>query len=319
VTVLILAPELDISADRMVTELGARGVPVFRVDTAWFPASMTVDACLVDGHWAGTLATRHRTVELSDVRSVFYRTPTVFGFPRELSPAERGHAFLEAKFGLGGVLASLDVLWVNHPNRAAAAYKPVQLALAARCGLAVPDTAITNSADAVTAFVGEHGAGRVITKMLGANHIEEAGARWMAFTRVVTMDDLVDLRGVGTTAHLLQCWIRKDHEVRVIAVGDRLFGVAIRAGSKEAFIDFRADYPALSYAQTDVPRSVRDGIIGVMNALGLAYGALDFVVTPTGRWVFLECNSGGQYDWLEARTGVPLTAALADLLAGPCS
>ncbi|MEV6875354.1 hypothetical protein [Amycolatopsis sp. NPDC051128] len=46
------------------------------------------------------------------------------------------------------------MLWVNHPARLAdAAYKPVQLATAARCGLNVPETAITNDPDVVRQFV----------------------------------------------------------------------------------------------------------------------------------------------------------------------
>lgn len=184
-TVLVLAPELDLSADRMVTELDARGVPVFRVDTAWFPSRLTIEARLVDGRWVGKIATPERTVELAAIRSIWYRTPTVFRFPDGLSPAEQHHAFLEAKFGIGGVLGSLGALWVNHPNRAAAAYKPVQLALAARCGLDIPDTVITNMPSAVQDFAAHHGTGRVITKMLGANHIEERGVRQVAFTRVL--------------------------------------------------------------------------------------------------------------------------------------
>jgi ATP-grasp ribosomal peptide maturase len=316
VTVLVLAPELDISADRMVSELDARGMPVFRVDTAWFPTGMALEAQLVKGRWVGHLTTPHHTVELSRIRSIWYRTPTVFRFPDELSPTERHHAFLEAKFGIGGVLGSLEVLWVNHPNRAAAAYKPVQLAVAARSGLDVPDTVITNAPTAVRDFVAGRGAGRVITKMLGSNHVEELGARRVAFTRTLDDDDVSDLRGIETTAHLLQQWVPKSHEVRVIAIGGQLFGFGIHAGSSESFVDFRADYGSLRYERSDVPRSIAACIHAVMHCLGLMYGALDFVVTPTGKWVFLECNPGGQYDWLEVRTGAPLTAALADLLTG---
>lgn len=313
-TVLVLAPELDISADRMVRELDARGVPVFRVDTAWFPSRLSMDARLVDGRWVGRLATPERVVELDSIRSVWYRTPSTFGFPDQLSPAERHHAFLEAKFGIGGVLGSLDVLWVNHPNKAAAAYKPVQLALAARCGLDVPPTLITNTPEAVCDFAALHGTGRVVTKMLGANHIEERGVWQIAFTRVLADEDIRDLRGIETTVHLMQEWVRKSHEVRVIAIGDRLFAFTIRTDSKEAFVDFRADYSSLTYARTDVPSSIVGSINSLMISLGLVYGALDFVVTPTGQWVFLEFNPGGQHDWLESRTGERLTAALADLL-----
>ncbi|MGH3565275.1 MAG: hypothetical protein ACRDRH_04440 [Pseudonocardia sp.] len=55
-------------------------------------------------------------------------------------------------------------------------------------------------------------------------------------------------------------------------------------------------------------------------ALGLAYAALDFgIEADTGRVAFYESNSSGQDGWLEAQTGAPITAALADLLAGACS
>lgn len=57
-----------------------------------------------------------------------------------------------------------------------------------------------------------------------------------------------------------------------------------------------------------------------LDALGLAWAAFDFVIDTTGAWWFLESNGSGQYGWLEAQTGAPITAALADLLsAGACS
>jgi hypothetical protein len=59
---------------------------------------------------------------------------------------------------------------------------------------------------------------------------------------------------------------------------------------------------------------VASGIEQFLDALGLVYGALDFVVSPDGSYAFLKCNSGGQFGWLEARTGAPLTQSLADLL-----
>jgi hypothetical protein len=65
-----------------------------------------------------------------------------------------------------------------------------------------------------------------------------------------------------------------------------------------------------------VPTAVRDGIGRFMAASGLRYGTLDFAVTHDGEWVFLANNPEGDHGWLETRTGAPVTAALADLLAG---
>lgn len=315
-TVLILAGEFDVSADQMVLALVNRRVPVCRLDTMWFPSQVSIDACLRQGRWLGRLRTPGRVIDLEELRSVWYRSPTTFQFPPELSAAERHHAFLEAKYGLGGVLSSLPVLWVNHPARAAAAPKPVQLATAARCGLSVPETLITNEPDAVRHFAA---CGATVTKMLGANHIGEDGARKITFTRLLSSDDLDDLRGIDITAHQFQRWAPKQYDARVIVIGDRLFAFAIHAGSAASYVDFRADYDALSYEPIELPADVSMGVSRFLAMLGLAYGALDFVVSPEGLYTFLECNAGGQFGWLEARTGVPLTDALADLLAAGAS
>lgn len=311
-TVLILAAEFDVSADQMILALRNRGVPVCRVDTAWFPTRLRLDAQLREGRWRGWLRTPGRDIELEGLRSVWYRSPTTFQFAPELSGAERHHAFLEAKYGLGGVLSSLPVLWVNHPARAAAASKPVQLAAAARCGLAVPETLITNEPEAVRRFAQS---GATVTKMLGTNHIAEEDTRKITFTRLLGDDDLADLRGINVTTHQFQRWVPKQYDARVIAIGGRLFAFAIHASNATSYIDFRDDYDALSYEPIELPAEISGRITQFLDAMGLVYGALDFVVSPEGSYAFLECNAGGQFGWLEARTGAPLTDTLADLLA----
>jgi glutathione synthase/RimK-type ligase-like ATP-grasp enzyme len=72
----------------------------------------------------------------------------------------------------------------------------------------------------------------------------------------------------------------------------------------------------LRHERVEVPADIAAGVTALMNELGLTYAAIDFVVDTDNRWVFLgDVNPGGQYGWLEAATGAPITAALADLLA----
>lgn len=313
-SVLVLADDYDPSADAMVRALHDRGAAVDRVNTAWFPGQLSVSAELAGGRWSGCLRTAHRSIELDDVTAVWVRSPKAFSFPAELSAAERAFANLEAKYGLGGVLTSLPVLWINHPARAADAnYKPVQLVTGARCGLNVADTVITNDPDTVRTFAA---GGRTVSKVLGANTIVEAGGRKLGYTRVVDAADLDDLRGVGTTAHLFQRWALKAHEARMVVVGDHLTTVAIHADSAASYVDWRSDYDSLRYELVEPPDPVAPAVRRLMKELGLTYGALDFVVDPDDSWTFLEVNAGGQYGWLEDATGAPITAQLADLLTG---
>lgn len=312
-SVLILASEHDPSADAMVLALQERETEVHRVDLSWFPAQLSMTAWLRGSHWRGHLRTAHRVIDLETITAVWYRSPRAFQPPDGLSTVERSHLIAEAKYGIGGVLAALPVLWVNHPHRsAAAAYKPYQLALALRCGLRVPDTLITNEAAAVRAFAAE---GATVTKMLGAVSIVEEGHRKFAHTKVLDAADLADLRGVEHTTHQFQRWASKAHEARIIVIGDRVNAFTIHAGSAAGFIDWRTDYDTNTYAVTEPPAEVTTGVRSLLRELGLVYAALDFVVDPAGAWQLLEINPVGQYGWLEHHTATDLTGQLADLLA----
>jgi len=312
-TVLVLAPERDFTADRMVVALERRGTPVARVDTAWFPRHADIDARLRNGRWVGTLSAHGRTISLEGLRSVWYRNPSAFAFPAELSATERSWAMSESKLGLGGVLASLPVRWINHPSRNAdAAYKPVQLVTAARCGLIVADTLVTTVHASVADFVD---GGETITKALGAASIIEDGGRKTTFTERVTGEDVADLRGLAVAPHQFQRWIPKAHEARVIVVGEHIFAAGIHARTPETYLDYRNGYPDLSYRRLEPPDSVASGVLRYCTDLGLVYGAFDFVIRPDGEWVFLECNAGGQYGWIENAIAAPITDTIADQLA----
>ena len=51
-----------------------------------------------------------------------------------------------------------------------------------------------------------------------------------------------------------------------------------------------------------------------MAKLCLNYGAIDIILTPDNRHVFLEVNPVGDIFWLEATPGLPISSAIADIL-----
>ena len=84
-------------------------------------------------------------------------------------------------------------------------------------------------------------------------------------------------------------------------------------------MDYRADFASNTYTEIELPEPVLKSIRMFMSELGLVYGAFDLVIgaTSDGDEVvsFLECNPGGQYQFLEATAGVGITDSLAALLA----
>ncbi|WP_244174929.1 RimK domain-containing protein [Streptomyces misionensis] len=255
-------------------------------------------------------------MELSRVGAVYYRAPGAFQFPEGMSGPEERFAAAQARAGLGGVLSALECRWVNHPTAMARAeYKPVQLAAARAFGLRIPATLITNRPADVQEFATEVG-GPVVCKPVSSPVLIEDGRLKSVYTRRLAPDDLVDLRGISTTAHLFQAWVDKAYEVRLTVVGEQMFAAAIHADSDAAHEDWRSDYGSLTYTTTAVPEAVTTGMLAMMGRLQLRYGAADFVVGPDGQWTFLEVNPCGQWDWIAGATDLPIVEAIADDLQG---
>ena len=55
----------------------------------------------------------------------------------------------------------------------------------------------------------------------------------------------------------------------------------------------------------------------IARRLDLLWAGLDFRLTPGGRYVFLEANPSPMFLGFEARSGLPLTEALTELLTAP--
>ncbi|MGH3546085.1 MAG: ATP-grasp ribosomal peptide maturase [Mycobacteriales bacterium] len=312
-TILVLTSPRDTTADLVVTALTERGAPVFRCDTAEFLDLLNVGAVLVDGgtNWSGRLRTPHRSVELEQIRCGYYRRPSAFAPDHSFDAATRDWISLQARLGFGGVLAAA-VRWLNHPSRIGyAEYKPVQLTAAARAGLTVPPTLITN--DPATAERFARDVGELIYKPLSTQGTPGTAV----YTNRISAAQLAD-SAIGHTAHLFQQWVNKQYEVRLIVVDEQYLATAITAGSDAARVDWRTDYAALSYHIVSTPMRVREGVARLLRDLDLRFAAADFAVTKGGEWVFLDLNPNGQWAWIAKHTGLDIAGTIADaLLATP--
>lgn len=308
--VLVLTHPFDPTADYVVTELNERGVPVFRCDPSQFPQALRLAATL-DGGWTGSFRLASRTLDLAEVGCAYYRRPTAFDFAAGMAKAERTWAGREARYGFGGVVATLP-RWLNHPHAIALAeYKPIQLTTAVQCGLSTVPTMITNDPAQARAFTRD--VGPVVYKPLSGAGIAEDGTHKLLYTNIVDADAIDD--SVSLTAHLFQAWVPKAYEVRATVVDDTVFAARIDADSDAGKVDWRSDYHSLSYEAVELPDHVRTPLLTLMRRLDLRFGAVDFIVAEDSEsWIFLEINPNGQWAWLQDALDFPIAAAIADAL-----
>ncbi|MET7442576.1 MvdC/MvdD family ATP grasp protein, partial [Streptomyces sp. NPDC005568] len=74
-TVLVLTAEEDVTADMVVAELNARGVPVVRLDPADLPDKAVLSADYAHGDFEGHLSVNGHVLSMTGLRSVWVRRP----------------------------------------------------------------------------------------------------------------------------------------------------------------------------------------------------------------------------------------------------
>jgi ATP-grasp ribosomal peptide maturase len=313
-SVVVITQDRDITADLVVGELSRRGVGLIRFDLADFPENLTQIAYLVPGRtrWTGALRGIRRDVDLSAVRSIWYRKPSPFALHPDLTETEGQWAAAEAAMGFGGLLAGLDARWVSSPDRIAlAGRKPFQLSAAASCGLTVPESLLTNDPLQARDFCRAHPEG-VIYKPLTGGPGTENGHRVALRADTVSAGQITG--GVRRTTHLFQVRVPCAYAVRLTVVGRRLFAARIDTPPGVEAVDWRAVHDQLTYTPIGVPDDVAAGIHALMDTFGLLYAAPDFVVDHDGRWHFHgDLNPNGQWAWINPLRQA-ITCALADEL-----
>ncbi len=136
------------------------------------------------------------------------------------------------------------------------------------------------------------------------------------FTNAVGPEELEALEGLSHSPMVFQERIEKAHELRVAMVDGQCFAGAIDASRSAAGqVDWRRARPGEArWEPGHVPEQVAGLLRGLMAALGLVYGAVDLIVTPEGDYLFLEVNPAGEWGMLESELGLPISAALAEVL-----
>jgi len=316
-TILLVTEQFDPTADLLVAELRRREMAFLRWNMDRYPVGSTLTYRAAADRFATVLCADGREIDLAEVGAIWWRGFNPTGVPEDLDEEERRFAELEARLTLTGLMSVADCFWVNYPVRERLAdAKPAQLQAARRIGFSIPETIITNDPEAVRGFAGAT-PGDIVYKGLSQPLNMEPGKA--LFTSVLGADDLAEIDLISATPGIFQQQVTKDHEVRATVVDDKIF--AARIGSQdhiETGTDWRRKPFDIPYEAVTLPAEIAEKIHRYMSLFGLVYGAFDFIVTPDGDYVFLEVNPGGQYMWIESATGLPITAAIAETLSGPC-
>lgn len=196
--------------------------------------------------------------------------------------------------------------------------KEEQLRIARQCGLAVPDTCITNSPAVLQEFMRKLGR-PVIAKMQSAFAIYDQGDEQVVFTNEIQEEHLSGLAQLQYCPMTFQEKLEKALELRVTLVGKAVFAFSIDSQRLPgAQTDWRKEGAALAahWQVYDLPENVKASLLRLMAVYGINYGAVDLILTPGGEYYFLEVNAAGEFFWLDQLCGYGISAQLAAVLLG---
>lgn len=320
-SVLIITKSDDNESIEFVTEaIEERGGKVFRFDTDRFPTEIGLVAHYSKGSKRLTIKSDQGEIDAEDISAIWHRRLNIGGkIPGTLDKQIRNASIGESRATVMGMIASLKAFRIDPVQRIRfAENKQLQLQVARELGLEIPRTLITNDPEAVKEFAASCESG-IITKMLSSFAVYEDGKERVVFTNPVKPEDLEDLSGLRLCPMTFQEMVPKALELRVTVVGQQLFSASIDSQSSDrATYDWRRDGVGLleDWKPYELPDDVKQRLLQLMDYFGLNYGAIDIIVTPDRKHVFLEVNPAGEFFWLERTPGLPISKALADVLLG---
>jgi glutathione synthase/RimK-type ligase-like ATP-grasp enzyme len=320
-TVLIVTRRLDDHIELVEPELAARGVRAVRLDTDLYEQDRNLVRFSGGGSGASALLrVDGEELDGAGVGAVLFRHLHVPTAPGVAAGAARELAESELRATLEGSLLSLDAHWLNHPHcNRLARHKLLQLALAARAGLTVPDTRVTSDPEEIRSLYRAWD-GRMIAKLAGGQIVaDSADDQYAIFTTQLDEQDLLDDDALAACPALYQRLVPKAFELRVTVVGDATFSCRIDSQSTaDGTVDWRRAVPTgIGIEPYEVDAGVAATCCALTRRLGLEFAGIDLIVTPDGETVFLELNAAGTWAWAERSAGLPIAAAIADnLVAG---
>lgn len=301
-------------------ELEARDVAVMRFNTDEFPTIAQVTFGQDEGREVLRFQVGNQNMLLDANDAIWYRRANWGGkIPQDMDKQLRHGCVQETEACLRGVLAAAPCFVLDPPEMVRKnGHKPMQLRLAKRLGLETPRTLITNDVEAARAFIAACPQG-VIAKMLGGFPIyDENGVEQVVFTTALTAQHLDKLDGLRFCPMVFQERVEKKLELRVTVIGSRMFAAAVDSQRTHgAEIDWRERGVTLlqSWTPYTLPVDVEQKLGAYMAAIGMQYSAIDLIVEPSGRHVFLEANPAGECFWIQYNSPhFPLAEALADVL-----
>ncbi len=291
--VVVLTNESDLAADDVIRRISERGAAVVRVNIeratsapifSWRPTQL--EGCNPGAVWWRQFElAREPTMNLAELDDL-------------LVTRAQWRTWLAC-------LHNPSVPWVNDLWAARRAENKIeQLRVANSVGFAIPDTIVTNDLSQARRLGSDDS---LIVKTVASAYFELTDESFV-YTRALS-DDIFTQPDLWNNQPLIVQRRIDGHDVRVIAVGEEVFGATCKTDQA----DWRLAGASAEWHVWQVPDWIARCCRTYMREFGLEYAAFDFVHDDCDTW-FLEANQAGEWSFLDRPLSLGIAQSLASML-----
>jgi hypothetical protein len=314
--VLIITSSYNYHADFLCPKIEKQGIEAFRFDTDKLNRYEIDFRISSDTFFSIRNRCGRKTISKEDIGTIWYRRPS----PDKSSDKfmdDDGIRFLrnESKEWIKSITFALKdsfwvvAPWILHESR----IKANQLIAAQSFGLNVPRTIITRNRELIRDFFHNSPNG-IIAKTLKTQYIESKHYGFTLSTQEINEGDLRD-KNLYISPSIFQEKIEAAYELRIVAIGRRLFAFKVRTKKRKKFLDIRVHgLENIEYTPTEISKDLSQKIFGILNHFHLPFSSMDLLVDNTGKKYFIDLNPNGQWLWLELQTGVIISDLFTEML-----
>lgn len=327
--IVIVTNYQDMHVDRMIDKLNSLGYDPFRVNSNDVPFSLSMSFLYNENVLRqGGMTNSHngKTIDFSEIRSIWWRRPESFPINSEEFPEEKRWMENEWRHAWDSAWSLVDCYWVSLPwNMRRAGLKLEQLQRAGQMGFRIPDTIITMKVEELREFYDAHN-GEIVYKtlsapwLLGGRVTIEPGKPPPRFLRTMTTVIEEEMFPKFGETQLVPCQfqqhIKKTAEFRVTIIGDDIFIAELDSQQTEdGKIDWRKSVFDMQYHKGELPVELQEKCLDFVKSYSLNYSTMDLILSTEGEYFFLENNPNGQFMFIEDYVPeLKMTDALAGCL-----
>lgn len=321
---LIITNAADIHPNPVAKILNERGVPFFRLNTDRLLTDYDITWQFDKNKSFFSIRYKEYPIEINSnqISCVWERRPMEpLATYDEITDGSIKRTVLEEADGFlryfRYALIGLNVLWIGHPiNERIAGSKILQKIIAQKIGFIIPNTLFSNNIEELSFFKDND----IALKPISSCDVPLDEKNSIVFyTQRVKTKQLQQLgkESFRNTINFLEQYIEKEYELRVTVICGHFFTVKINSQvqkKNQGAIDWRQGYDyGIIFEKIETPNEIRNKCIEFLNYFHLEFGCFDFIKNRKGEYIFLECNTNGQWLWLEEETKLPISNTLAEI------